>query len=70
MKKEKITIQWVREQIKEIERAKGDDEVAHSREDNLYLIVLEEVAKGHPQSQELAKEVLKTKKIDFARWHA
>ena len=66
----KITIQWIRERIKEIKEEAWDNEKAHWDEDNLYFIVLKEIAKGHPDAQKLAKEVLKTKKINFVRWYA
>ena len=62
----KHVIQWV----KDIEEIKGDDEAAHAKEDRIYKAVLNAIADGHPDAQELAREALKASKIDFARWCA
>lgn len=53
------------------EKAIGhDDEAAHSLEDSLFEAVLREVANGNSESQKLAKEALKSLKIEFSRWCA
>ena len=44
--------------------------VAHETEDDLYRIVLEEVAAGNPEGREMARAALATKTIDFPRWYA
>lgn len=49
---------------------KSDPEVAHETEDDLYRIVLEEVAAGNPEGREMARAALATKTIDFPRWYA
>ena len=55
------------EQIAEV----GDDEMAHSREDDLHQAVLEYLARNAPGPWcAYAREALKTQAIDFARWCA
>jgi hypothetical protein len=65
-----MTLKELKEEIKKLEAIKGDDELAHSKEDGLREQVLKEIAKGNPESQKLAREVLKTSSIDFGRWCA
>ena len=48
----------------------GDDERAHSMEDDLMRAVLGAVAIGHPQGQAMAIAALMTAGIDFHRWCA
>ena len=43
---------------------------AHAAEDALWEWVLRSVAAGHPDSQALAVEALKTADIEFPRWYA
>lgn len=50
--------------------AKSDPELAHSNEDSLYWSVLDAVANGNPNAIDMAKEALKSKEIEFARWCA
>ncbi len=50
-----------------IKRLAGDDEVAHSLEDDLHVAVLRLVAAGHPEARELAAAALETVDVDFAR---
>ena len=49
---------------------RGDDEIAHSFEDDLREKVLEDIANGAENPQELAREVLETSKVHFERWCA
>jgi len=56
--------------LKELKIMAGDDEAAHSFEDDLHEKALQEIADGIENPSEIAKEVLKTKKIRFARWCA
>jgi hypothetical protein len=65
-----MTVEQVKEQVKLIKAVAGDDEAAHSYEDALHEHVLKAIAKGAENAPELAKEALKTTKIDFARWCA
>jgi hypothetical protein len=66
-----MTIDGVRECVETIAKVCDDDEVAHNLEDALYEAVLREFASGHDGAvPDLAREALKTKDIDFARWCA
>jgi hypothetical protein len=44
-----------------------DDEAAHSMEDDLFKDVLMAIAKGSKKAQALAREALKSVKIEFPR---
>jgi hypothetical protein len=60
----------IREKVSEIRALadKGDDEAAHSEEDDLYLTVFRIIANGIADDPEaLAREVLRTQMIKFAR---
>lgn len=46
----------------------GDDEAAHSKEDQFHRRILVLIAKGHPQSKEFAAWALKSREVDFCRW--
>jgi hypothetical protein len=66
-----MDIEYIREQLKEIESSAGwDFEDAHCRQDALFEEVLREIAKGHADSQRLASEVLRALEIDFPRYCA
>lgn len=66
-----MTIKDVKGRLKAIEELKGDDEAAHGQEDALWQDVLLAIAKGETyDSKGLAREALKSKKLDFARWGA
>ena len=71
----------VKEKVKRIKwlaEGKGDDEAAHGQEDDLYQDFVKMVAEIPTGSHgavllvlsKIAKEVLKTQDIDFARWCA
>ena len=49
---------------------KEDDEKAHILEDKMFVMVLKAVASGTENAQALAKEALKSQKINFCRWYA
>jgi hypothetical protein len=49
---------------------RGDFEMAHSLEDQLYADVLEAIADGYADTAALASEALLTKEIEFDRWFA
>ena len=56
-----------------IEKIKGDDEIAHTEEDNLRELYVESCANGlytKKEMIEIGKIVLSTKDISFARWCA
>lgn len=56
--------------VQELNLLKGDEEVAHGREDDIHEIVLRAVAVGNPRPKELAEEALASRMIDFDRWYA
>lgn len=57
--------------VEEIRALAWDDEVAHSREDDLHRDVLVAIAQGRATDPTaLAEAALMTWKIDFARWCA
>lgn len=65
-----MNLQQVKHTVQLIDASKGDYEGAHEMEDDLYQSVLKEVASGNQEAKEMAREALKTKKIDFARYCA
>lgn len=65
-----LTVEYVNKAVEYIEEIKGDDEVAHSMEDALRAEVLQAIADGHEDHQDLATAALKTENIDFYRWCA
>lgn len=71
---EKLTVELAKKEVQYIDSIKYDDEVAHSREDDLYSLFIECVSENMYETieemQQIAKEILKTNDIDFARWCA
>lgn len=67
-----MTVEEIRETVADIKRIKDDDETAHSREDTLYISVLEHIAHGceGAKAKALARAALLARKIKFARWCA
>lgn len=66
-----MTVKDVEHAIAKIDSCKGDDEAAHSYEDDLHMDVLRAIADGEAESPvEMAALALTTKDIDFARWCA
>lgn len=71
MEKLITTPEWVRNQVKEIRRISGDDEMAHAMEDNLYANLLTSISQGACEDPAVcAAEALKTQDINFQRWCA
>ena len=67
----KMTISLIRGWIKDIEKVgDGDSEAAHGEEDSLLESVLEAIAKGAINPQELAMEALKVKKLEYDRYYS
>ena len=60
-----MTLEEVKARIQKIRDEKGDDEVQHSLEDDLYFDLLKYFA---DQGNELAKEAIKSRDISFGRW--
>lgn len=48
----------------------GDDERAHGMEDELYSDFIRFISEGSSHESELAKEILRSKSLNFARWCA
>lgn len=65
-----MTIEEIRVRVEGIRKSTYDDEACHSSEDALWRDVLEAIASGASNAQELAAEAIKTQEIDFARWCA
>ncbi len=65
-----MTEQEARERLEEIRGIAGDDEVAHSKEDEFHRDVLSLIATGCHNGQELARIAIQTSEIQFARWCA
>ena len=66
-------VDLIRSSIHELVRIAGDDEAAHSFEDDLREKVLQDIASGKytaEECSEFAAEVLKTSQVIFARWCA
>lgn len=65
-----MNLKEVKKIVNDIKESVVDFEGAHELEDDLYEAVLKEVVSGNPESKEMAREALKTKQIDFARYCA
>ena len=66
-----MTLEEIRAEVARIDHIKGDDESAHSMEDGLMERFIMHVAEHGPADlAEMAREVLKTGDISFARWCA
>ena len=65
-----MNLETVGRLVAEIETCKDDADAAHSKEDRLYIVVLNAIADGCPDAPLLAREALKTQGFDFERWCA
>ncbi len=66
-----MTLEDVKKEVADIERVMGDDEMAHSYEDALHESFIHHIADSDlGELSEMAKEVLKTSDLNFARWCA
>ena len=65
-----MTPQDIRNRTAAINNIRHDDEAAHIKEDDLHQDVLQAIADGAADPAALAREALKTKDLDFARWYA
>ena len=66
-----MDLQYIEQKVSKIDRMRGDDEMAHTEEDELYAEFIELVAKSGPQElAAMAAAVLKTREIRFSRWCA
>lgn len=66
-----VSIAEVEREVERIRELAGDDESAHSAEDDLWEMVLRAIASGETDAPaEIAAAALKTKTVDFQRWCA
>lgn len=66
-----MTLEKIQKGVERIRAMAGDDEGAHSAEDSLRHEFILAVSKRAPEPfRTMAKEVLKTSDIEFARWCA
>ncbi len=66
-----ITIEFVKQYVQYIAKVAetGDCEIAHSREDSLFFIILEAIAQNKCENpMECCVEAIKTSQIEFARY--
>lgn len=66
-----MTLNDVKTRLFKINETRGDNEVAHTMEDELHQDVLRAIADGTcDDPKACAAEALKSIDIDFARWYA
>lgn len=66
-----MNVEEVKARVQAIRANSGDDEAAHSDEDNLHQEVLQAIADGTcDDPRACAGAALETTKIDFSRWCA
>lgn len=65
-----MTKEEIEESIALINEIRGDDEMAHGKEDALHLDFIGYVAKRKDSLGTKARLILTTEDIDFARWCA
>ncbi len=68
-----MTVEQIKDKIEVIFGCRGDDEVAHGLEDQLFIDVLSAIGSGSHTAEEcklLAQTVLESRKIPFSRWCA
>ena len=69
-----MKIEEIKNRIAKIENCKGDNEMAHSYEDDLFYDFVNAIKNGKFETKEeivkASKEVYKVRKISFMRWRA
>ena len=65
-----MTVDEVKARVEQIRALRWDDESAHGAEDTLREEVLVRIAEGADDPAGLARAVLATGEIEFARWCA
>ncbi len=66
-----ITVKEVKDIVNSFTDSQNEDyEEMHIEEDDMYEDVLRAIADGDPHSKLLAREALKSKNVEFARWYA
>jgi len=67
----KMTVEYIRDQVRKIENSAGDYEAAHGLEDELFEDVLTAIAERTCDDPvACAREAVKTTEIEFARYCA
>lgn len=62
-----MKVEDVRARVAKIVASKGDYDIAHGMEDDLFLDVLKAIAAGAKEPKALAAEAIKSADIDFPR---
>ena len=63
-----MNLELIKKYLNQIERCKSDNETAHALEDEMHKDFVTFVAKnGTPELKKMAKEILKSNKINFKR---
>ena len=66
-----LTAAQVDEWVNTVLTVKGDNEVAHGREDEILVAVLRAIADGRVEdAAEVASAALTTQEIEYDRWYA
>lgn len=67
-----LTVEGVRARVAKVKESAeaGDDEMAHAKQDELYLDVLFAVSMHVPESADLAAAALACSRMKFERWCA
>ena len=66
-----MTLEKIKERIRNIAKISDDDEIAHIEEDSLYFDFVKHISKtGNDEQRKMAIAILKTKKLNFSRWYA
>ena len=65
-----MTLEEIKRRIERIKEKKHDNEMAHVHEDALREDFIKHIAKRKDKIGGLAREILKTNKINFSRWCA
>lgn len=73
-----FNLEYIKQFLQKIEELKEDEETAHSAEDSLYYEFAKYIADLDDDSirenileiRDMAREVIKTKSMEFSRWYA
>jgi hypothetical protein len=66
-----VNLERVKMEVDEVSQMSADNEKAHALEDSLYHSFVTHVAIHGPSDlSEMAREILRTEDMDFARWYA
>lgn len=69
-----MKLEEIKKRVQEVDEYKGDDESAHILEDRLFYEFVDSIKNGEYETIEdviiASQELMKVRKIEFARWHA